>query len=283
MTPLAKIQDVRKRYGQTWALDGVSFEVPQGAVLGLIGPNGAGKTTLLKAMLGLLRFEGDIDLLGRSPRRFRHELMRSVGYISDVGILPRWMRVDQLIRYSAAVHPNFSEQVARDILSKTEVSTKSLIKALSKGMMTQVHLALVMAMDVKLLILDEPTLGLDIVYRSRFYEQILQEFLTEDRSLVISTHQVEEIESLLTHLVLIDQGKVRLCEAMDRVYERFTAVDVAASELASARSLSPVSEKNALKGATFIFDGVEETQLQALGTCRRPGVAELFVSIMGRG
>lgn len=281
MMSYASINKVSKRFGQHRALDGVSLEIPQGGVLGLIGPNGAGKTTLLKAMLGLSSFEGEIDILGRSPRRSRHELMQSVGYISDVGILPSWMRVDQIIQLSASVHPNFSELKAWEILEHTQIQQKQKIKTLSKGMITQLHLSLVLAMDVKLLILDEPTLGLDIVYRSQFYQQLLETFLDGTRTLVISTHQVEEIESLLTHLVFIEHGRLRLSETMDDVFERFSALDAPSASLATVRSLGPLSETPTLTGASFIFDSITADALEGLGERRRVGIAELFVGMMG--
>ena len=282
MSNAISVQGLSKRFGEHQALDQVSFEVPKGAVVGLIGPNGAGKTTTLKALLGLSSFEGTVEVLGSSPRSARHRMMTSVGYISDVGILPRWLKVSDALKFTQAIHPQFDLEKAHAILAKTDIPLKQRVKALSKGMVTQLHLALVLAMDVQLLILDEPTLGLDIVYRSQFYQQILNEFLGEERTLLISTHQVEEIESLLTHLIFIEQGKIRLDAPMDDVYNRFKAVDVLTAQVTSARGLKPLSEQPQIEGACMIFDGASPETLADLGAVRRVGVAELFVAMMTR-
>ena len=282
MSNAISVQSLSKRFGDHQALDRVSFEVPKGAVVGLIGPNGAGKTTALKAILGLSAFEGAVEVLGQSPRSAPHQMMTTVGYISDVGILPRWLKVSDALKFTQAIHPQFDLAKARGILAKTDIPLKQRVKALSKGMVTQLHLALVLAMDVQLLILDEPTLGLDIVYRSQFYQQILNEFLGEDRTLLISTHQVEEIESLLTHLIFIDQGKIRLDATLDDVYSRYRAVEVVKSQISAARGLKPLSEQAQIEGACMIFDGVSAESLADLGTTRRVGIAELFVAMMTR-
>ncbi len=277
------VKGLSKRFKDHLVLDQIDFEIPRGAVVGLIGPNGAGKTTTLKALLGLTGHEGAIDVLGFSPRSERHKMMHHLGFISDVGVLPRWMKVSEVLDFTAGVHLNFDRAKAETILATTQIRSNATVKALSKGMVTQLHLALVLAMNAKLLILDEPTLGLDIVYRSEFYQRILDDFLREDQSLLISTHQVEEIEHLLTHLLFIDRGKICLNASMDDVFERFLAVDVAKEQIDAAIKLEPISEQPGLGGTVMIFDGgFKRPLLEAIGPVRAVRVAELFVAMVKR-
>lgn len=276
------VKGLSKRFTDQLVLDQIDFEIPRGSVVGLIGPNGAGKTTTLKAMLGLTDHEGSIDVLGFSPRSERHKMMQHLGFISDVGVLPRWMKVSELLDFTAGVHLNFDRGKADAILATTQIRSNATIKTLSKGMVTQLHLALVLAMDAKLLILDEPTLGLDIVYRSEFYQRILDDFLRQDQSLLISTHQVEEIEHLLTHLLFIDHGRICLNASMDDVFDRFLAVEVPSEQVDAAIKLEPISEQSGLGGSVMIFDGVSREHLEAIGLVRAVRVAELFVVMVQR-
>lgn len=280
MNSVVSTQGLTKHYGSHAALKGLSFEVPAGAVVGIIGPNGAGKTTALKALLGLTAFSGELQVLGRNPGKRRHEMMQDVCYISDVGILPRWLKVADALNYVEGVHPRFSRQRAVELLSTTDIDLNSQVKALSKGMITQLHLALVMSLDVRLLILDEPTLGLDIVYRKAFYDRLLADFVDDRRSLIISTHQVEEIESLLTHLVFLNSGQLVLSCSTDEVSKRFATLQVAPDAIEAARQLEPIGEQQLLGRYQLIFDSVPVEQLAALGEVRLTPIADLFVALV---
>jgi ABC-2 type transport system ATP-binding protein len=273
-------RNLRKSYGATPALDGVNFTVEEGHIVGLIGLNGAGKTTALKSVLGLTPYEGELRVLGRNPWTERNLLMRDVCFIADVAVLPRWMRVSQAILYVAGVHPRFNQAKAEAFLSRTGIKLQSRIRELSKGMVTQLHLALVMAIDAKLLILDEPTLGLDLLYRKQFYDSLLTDYFDHQRSIVITTHQVEEIENVLTDILFIDRGKIVLDSSMEALQSRYLEVMLNADQLAAARALGPVRERQTLGRHIFLFDGIEAEQLKPLGDVRSPGIADLFVAMM---
>lgn len=263
------------------ALDGASFEIPAGRIVGLIGPNGAGKTTALKAMLGLIQFEGGMSVLGRDPRTDRDELMRDVCFIADVAVLPRWIRVQQAIDFVAGVHPRFDRARCDRFLKGTKLTPKMRVRELSKGMIVQLHLALVMAIDARLLVLDEPTLGLDILYRKQFYQRLLEDYFDEEKTILITTHQVEEIEHILTDVMFINDGRIVMESAMDDVGERFTEVLVSGDRADAARALQPIHQRSMPFGKTvMLFDGAPREQLAALGEVRTPGLADLFVATM---
>lgn len=272
---------LRKTFGATVALDGVNLKVEEGRILGLIGPNGAGKTTALNAILGLTTFEGELNVLGRDPWNERDQLMRDVCFISDVAVLPRWMRVWQALEYVAGVHPRFHRAKAEGFLAKTDIRGHSKVRELSKGMVTQLHLALVMAMDVRLLVLDEPTLGLDILYRKQFYDSLLNDYFDQSRTIVVTTHQVDEIQDVLTDLMFIERGRIVLNCSMDEFESRYAEVKVAPEQVAAARALKPIYERQALGRSILLFDGVDRQQLAALGEVRTPSIADLFVAVMG--
>ncbi|MCA1799539.1 MAG: ABC transporter ATP-binding protein [Xanthomonadaceae bacterium] len=278
MTALIKAKGLRKHYGTVRALDDVSFEIQPGRIVGLIGPNGAGKTTALKAILGLAHFDGELEVLGFDPRKQRHRMMQEVCFIADVATLPRWMRVHQAISFVEAVHPRFRRERAEHFLSRTEIRRDSKIKALSKGMVTQLHLALVMAIDARLLVLDEPTLGLDILYRKEFYTNLLNDYFDAERTIIVTTHQVEEIEKILTDLMFIHHGRIVLNEPMENLENRFAEVMVASDRVAEARALNPIHEREVFGKRLFIFDGVERSRVAALGELRTPSVTDLFVA-----
>ncbi|MCE5233433.1 MAG: ABC transporter ATP-binding protein [Mizugakiibacter sp.] len=280
MSAVIKASGLSKRYGKTVALDGVDFEIEGGRIVGLIGPNGAGKTTALKAILGLTDFQGELSVLGLDPRRQRHELMQQVCFIADVAVLPRWMRVAQVIDFVGAVHPRFDRAKCERFLARTKVQMRQRVKELSKGMIVQLHLALVMAIDARLLVLDEPTLGLDILYRKSFYQSLLEDYFDEQKTILVTTHQVEEIEHILTDLMFIRDGKIVLDADMDAVGERFVEVMVNAEHADSARALNPLDERQIFGKNIFLFDGVERARLETLGEVRRPSVADLFVATM---
>ena len=273
---------VRKAYGATVALDGLDLRVEEGRILGLIGPNGAGKTTLLNGILGLAPCEGELRVLGRDPWTERERLMHDVSFIADVAVLPRWMRVSQAIDYVAGVHPRFDRAKAEVLLGRTTIKCKSRVRELSKGMVTQLHLALVMAIDARLLVLDEPTLGLDILFRKQFYEALLTDYFDANRTIVVTTHQVEEIQDVITDLAFIDHGRIVLATSMEGYESRYAELAVRPDDLAAARALGPVSERQALGRTLLIFDGVERERLAELGDVRTPGIADLFVATMGR-
>ncbi len=278
MTNIVEAKSLRKHYGSFVALDGVDLNIPKGAISGLIGPNGAGKTTTLKALIGLCDVEGELNVAGRDPRRARHKLMEDVCFIADVGILPKWFKVSEVIDYVTAVHPKFDRQKAEKFLSTTDIPKGKRVKDLSKGMVTQLHLALVMAIEVQLLVLDEPTLGLDIIYRKEFYDRLLNDFYDGNRTIIISTHQVEEIEALLSHLVFINKGKIVLDSSMADLPANFTEVLVGADKLAQADALKPIYVRELLGKKSYTFESVPREQLSMLGELHTPSVADLFVA-----
>jgi ABC-2 type transport system ATP-binding protein len=272
---------LRKAYKNKLALNDTAFEIPAGRIVGLIGPNRAGKTTALKAMLGLIPFEGDLRVLGLDPRTERDALMNEVCFIADVAVLPRWIRVREAIEFVAGVHPRFDRARCERFLANTQLKPNMKVRELSKGMIVQLHLALVMAIDAKLLVLDEPTLGLDILYRKQFYQRLLEDYFDEDKTIVITTHQVEEIEHILTDVMFIRDGKIVLEAPMDAVGERYVEVLVNADRADEARGLRPIDERNLPFGKTvMLFDGVEPHRLAGLGETRTPGLADLFVATM---
>ena len=272
---------LRKAYGTTIALDGINLRVEEGRILGLIGPNGAGKTTALDAILGLVPYEGALKVLGRDPWNEREQLMRDVCFIADVAVLPRWMRVSQALDYVAGVHPRFDRAKAEAFLAKTTIKHSSKIRQLSKGMVAQLHLALVMAIDAKLLVLDEPTLGFDILYRKQFYDTLLNDYFDRTRTIVVTTHQVDEIQDVLTDLMFIDRGRIVLECSMEEFESRYLEVMVNPEQLAAARALRPIHERPVFGRSVLLFDQADRQQLAALGEVRRPGIADLFVAVMG--
>src|SRR6266540_5388092 len=272
---------LRKAFGTTIALDGVDLRVEEGRILGLIGPNGAGKTTALNAILGLTSYEGQLTVLGRDPWNARVELMRDVSFIADVAVLPRWIRVSQLLDYVAGVHPRFDRTKAEGFLAKTTIKHRSKVRELSKGMVAQLHLALVMAIDAKLLVLDEPTLGLDILYRKQFYDSLLNDYFDRTRTIVVTTHQVEEIQDVLTDVMFINRGRIVLNCSMEELESRYLEVTVNPEQLADAKALRPMHERQLLGRSTLLFDGAEREQLAAIGEVRRPSIADLFVAVVG--
>ena len=274
-------RNLRKQYKRKAALDGASFEIPAGRIVGLIGPNGAGKTTALKAILGLIPFEGELRVLGKDPRTQRDELMNDVCFIADVAVLPRWMKVKDAIAFVQGVHPRFDADKCRRFLQGTQLTPDLRVREMSKGMIVQLHLALVMAIDARLLVLDEPTLGLDILYRKQFYQRLLEDYFDEEKTILVTTHQVEEIEHILTNVMFIRDGKVVLDAPMDEVGERYVEVLVDAARIDEARALKPVDERALPFGKTvMLFDGIERARLSALGETRNPGLADLFVATM---
>lgn len=272
---------LRKLYGKTVALERVNLHVEEGRILGLIGPNGAGKSTTLGAILGLLPYEGELKVLGRDPWTQRDLLMNDVCFIADVAVLPRWMRVSQTLDYVAGVHPRFDRAKAEAFLTKTDIKRTSRVRELSKGMVTQLHLALVMAIDAKLLVLDEPTLGLDILYRKAFYDTLLNDYFDKTRTIVVTTHQVEEIQHILTDVMFIDGGRVVLETSMEDFEDRYAEVMVNPDQLAEARALKPIYERQVFGRTILLFDGVERGRLTPLGEVRSPSIADLFVAVIG--
>jgi ABC-2 type transport system ATP-binding protein len=278
--PVVRARNLTKTYGTTHALDHVSFDIEAGRIVGLIGPNGAGKTTALKAILGLVGVEGDLRVLGLDPRTQRAELMEQVCFIADVAVLPRWIKVSEAIEFVAGVHPRFSREKCEAFLSHTKITPTMRVRELSKGMIVQLHLALVMAIDAKLLVLDEPTLGLDILYRKSFYESLLSDYFDENKTIIVTTHQVEEVENILTDLVFIRDGKIALAATMDEVGERYAEVMVNPDKADAARALKPLNERQIFGKSIFLFDGIERARLAALGELHKPSVADLFVATM---
>jgi len=274
---------VRKTYGATKALDGMDLRVEEGRILGLIGPNGAGKTTALNAILGLTPYEGELRVLGRNPWTERELLMLDVSFISDVAVLPRWIRVWQLLDYVAGVHPQFDRAKAEGFLAKTTIQRTSKVRELSKGMVAQLHLAVVMAIDARLLVLDEPTLGLDILYRKQFYDSLLNDYFDRSRTIVVTTHQVEEIQDVLTDLMFIREGKIVLSCSMEEFAARYAEVLVRAEQLSAARALKPIHERQVFGQSVLLFDGVDRAQLAGMGEARTPSVADVFVAVMTAG
>ena len=280
MSTLIKARGLTKRYGEKLALSGADFQVEAGQIVGLIGPNGAGKTTALKAILGLTDYEGELEVLGQDPRVARQALMRDVCFIADVAVLPRWLKVSQALRFVEDVHPRFNREKAEAFLAQTEIPREAKVAHLSKGMITQLHLALVMAIDAKLLVLDEPTLGLDILYRKAFYEALLGDYFDGNRTILVTTHQVEEIERILTHLMFINHGRVVLDASMEDVAARYAELLAPAANVEAARALKPLSEREVFGKKLFLFEGVAREQLRALGEIHTPSVADLFVAKM---
>ena len=272
---------LRKSFGKTIALDGLDVSIEAGRILGLIGPNGAGKSTALHAILGLIPYEGELKVLGRDPWNERDRLMRDVCFIADVAVLPRWLRVSQAIDYVAGVHPRFDRAKADAFLAKTSIKRTSRVGELSKGMVTQLHLALVMAIDAKLLVLDEPTLGLDLLYRKQFYDSLLNEYFDGTRTIVVTTHQVEEVQHVLTDLMFIQRGRIVLDCTMEAFEARYQEVMVHPEHVAAARALKPIHERQVFGRSVLLFAGVNHQQLEELGEVRTPSIADLFVALMG--
>jgi ABC-2 type transport system ATP-binding protein len=272
---------LRKTFGATVALDGVDLRVEEGRILGLIGPNGAGKSTALNAILGLTPYQGGLSVLGRDPWTERDQLTRDVCFIADVAVLPRWLRVSQALDYVAGVHPRFDRAKAEALLAKTDVRPTRKVRELSKGMVTQLHLALVMAIDAALLVLDEPTLGLDILYRKRFYDSLLNDYFDRRRTIVVTTHQVEEVQDVLTDVMFIDRGRIVLDSSMERLESRYVEVMVRPEHAAAAEALAPIHQRQVFGRSILLFDGVDREQLAALGDVRAPSIADLFVAVVG--
>jgi len=272
---------LRKAFGSTIALDGIDLRVEEGRILGLIGPNGAGKSTALNAILGLTSYQGELRVLGRDPWTERDQLLRDVCFISDVAVLPPWLRVSQAIDYVAGVHPRFDRARAEAFLAKTSIQRGSKVRQLSKGMVTQLHLALVMAIDARLLILDEPTLGLDILYRKQFYDSLLNDYFDRPRTIVITTHQVEDIERVLTDLMFIHRGRIVFNSSMEDFESRYLELTVLPAQLPAARALKPMHERQVLGRSILLFSNVPREHLAALGEVRTPSIADVFVAVIG--
>jgi ABC-2 type transport system ATP-binding protein len=272
---------LRKAFGSTIALDGVDLHLEEGRILGIIGPNGAGKSTALNAILGLIPYQGELRVLGRNPWTEREQLLRDVCFISDVAILPRWLRVSQALDYVAGVHPRFDRVKAEAFLAKTSIQHNSKVRQLSKGMVTQLHLALVMAIDARLLVLDEPTLGLDILYRKQFYDSLLNDYFDRGRTIVVTTHQVEDVEHVLTDLMFIHRGRIVLNCSMEDFESRYLELTVLPDKLTAARTLKPMHERQVLGRSILLFSNTPREQLAALGDLRTPSIADVFVAVIG--
>jgi ABC-2 type transport system ATP-binding protein len=280
MTAVITATGLSKRYKSSQALDGASFQIGSGRIVGLIGPNGAGKTTALKAILGLTTFEGQLNVLGLDPRKDRDKLMEQVCFIADVAVLPRWIRVRDAVDFVANTHPRFDRAKCDALLARTKLQPQQKVRQLSKGMIVQLHLALVMSIDARLLVLDEPTLGLDILYRKQFYQSLLEDYFDEEKTILVTTHQVEEIEHILTDLMFIRDGKIVLDTDMDSLGERFSEVLVGAEFAHAARELKPLDERQVFGKSIFLFDNVSRPELERLGEVRRPSIGDLFVATM---
>ena len=278
MTSLVSARNVSKSFGNFRAVDDVSFDIEKGRIMGLIGPNGAGKTTLLKAVLGLTDCQGSLSVLGLDPFRQRKELMQNICFIADVAVLPRWIRVSQLLDFLQSVHPKFSRARAEELLQKTDINAKSKVRELSKGMVTQLHLSIITAIDAKLLVLDEPTIGLDIIFRKEFYGNLLNDYFDEERTIIITTHQVEEIENLLTDVMFINHGKVVLDSQMDDIPEKYVELLASTDNAAKAQTFNPIYEKDVFGKKVLTFEGIDRDQLAGLGELRTPDIADLFVA-----
>jgi ABC-2 type transport system ATP-binding protein len=272
---------LRKSFGKTIALDDVNLRVEEGRILGIIGPNGAGKTTALNAILGLTPYQGELRVLGRNPWTERDQLMRDVCFIADVAVLPRWIKVSQALDYVAGVHPRFDRAKAEAFLARTTIRRDSKVKQLSKGMVAQLHLALVMAIDAKLLVLDEPTLGLDLLYRKQFYDSLLNDYFDRNRTIVVTTHQVEELQHVLTDLMFMDRGRIVLDCSMEEIESRYVELEAHPGQAAAARALKPIYEREVLGRSILLFDRVDRQQLAALGNVHTPTIADLFVAVVG--
>jgi len=279
--PCIEARGLRKAFGTTVALDGVDFRVEEGRILGIIGPNGAGKTTALNAILGLIPYQGELRVLGRDPWKERDLLMRDVCFIADVAVLPRWIKVSQALEFVAGVHPRFDRAKAEGFLAKTSIGLDRKVKHLSKGMVAQLHLALVMAIDAKLLVLDERTLGLDILFRKQFYDSLLNDYFDRSRTIVVTTHQVEELQHILTDLMFIDRGRIVLSNSMEEIESRYLEVSVNPDQVAAARALKPMHERQVFGRTILMFDRVERGRLMQLGEVRTPAIADLFVAVVG--
>ncbi|MDG1752615.1 MAG: ABC transporter ATP-binding protein [Thalassotalea sp.] len=282
MSQLISISNLNKTYGDKKVVSDISLSVQPGQILGLVGPNGAGKTTCLQAMLGLVNYDGDIDILGFNPKTQREKMLEDVAYIADVAVLPKWLKVEQALTYMAGIHPNFSRNKAEGFLAKTNISLKSKVKHLSKGMVTQLHLALILAIDAKVLILDEPTLGLDILTRRQFYTHLLEDFYNEEKCIIVTTHQIEEIEHILTDVAFIQEGKLVLAESTDNIKERFKLVSVTHEQVEQAKALKPLFA-NSLMGLTMmLFDNEKGEDLHQFGQISSPSLADIFVGVMAK-
>ncbi|HZY51342.1 MAG TPA: ABC transporter ATP-binding protein [Devosia sp.] len=281
-SPIVSVHGLKKRFGPNEILHGLDFEIPSGRIYGLIGHNGAGKTTTLNAMLGLTSYEGSVQVLGEDPYRHRARLMKHVAFISDVASLPRFLKVRELFAMLSDIHPNFSAERAMSFLDGTDVKPGALIANLSKGMLAQLHLAVVMAIDARLLVLDEPTLGLDITYRKRFYRRLLEDYMTDERTLLITTHQVDEIEFMLTDIIFIKDGVIVLNSPMEDIGGRFTQLVVPPDKTEAARALKPVFAETRFGQTVMVFDGPERAALEPLGTATTPSLSDLFVALMSR-
>jgi ABC-2 type transport system ATP-binding protein len=280
MSKVIEARGLRKRYGKTEAVKGIDLTIEAGKIVGLIGPNGAGKTSVLKAMLGLTDFEGELSVLGRNPHTERHALMQDVCFIADVAVLPRWIRVSEAIDYVEGVHPRFSRAKCEAFLAKTKLKPAMRVREMSKGMVVQLHLALVMAIDAKLLVLDEPTLGLDVIYRKDFYQTLLNDYFDHEKTIIVTTHQVEEIEHILTDVLFIKDGQISLSATMEELGTRFTEVMVPANQREAAVALKPLDERQVFGKSILLFDGADRATLDALGETRIPGLADIFVATM---
>ncbi len=281
MMPVIEARGLRKAFGTTVALDGIDLRVEEGRILGIIGPNGAGKTTALNAILGLTAYQGELKVLGRDSWTERDVLMRDVCFIADVATLPRWLRVSQALDYVAGVHPRFNRAKAQAFLAKTTIQPTSKVRELSKGMVVQLHLALVMAIDARLLVLDEPTLGLDILYRKQFYDSLLNDYFDRSRTIVVTTHQVEELQHILTDLIFMDRGRIALSCTMEEFESRYVELLVRPEQLAAARAHKPMHERQVLGRSILLFDRVEREKVGELGELRTPSIADLFVALLG--
>lgn len=280
MNPIISARGLTKRYGRTVAVDHIDLDILPGRIIGMVGPNGAGKTTALKAILGLATFEGELRVLGKDPSRHRAALMEDVCFIADVAVLPRWIRVWQLIDLTEQIHPRFSRERCMSYLAKTKIAQQHRVKELSKGMVAQLHLALVMSIDARLLVLDEPTLGLDILYRKAFYTNLLNDYFDEERTILITTHQVEEVEHILTDLIFIRDGKIALYCTMDQVEQRYVELMVSPDRADQARALGPMYERVLFGRHIFLYSNKDRAALKALGELHTPNVADLFVATM---
>jgi ABC-2 type transport system ATP-binding protein len=280
MTAVIEARGLTKSYGDTVAVNGVDLDIKPGRIVGLIGPNGSGKTTAIKSILGLCSFAGSLKVLGFDPRTQRDHLMNEVCFIADVAVLPRWLKVSQAVDFVAGVHPRFDRQRAEDFLSRTDIKMDKRVRQLSKGMVTQLHLALILAIDAKLLVLDEPTLGLDLLFRRSFYDNLLNDYFNKERTILVTTHQVEEIENILTDVIFIEHGRIRLNEPMEALALRFTQLIPAPGKVETARALKPIWEREIFGRSTMLFDGRGVPELAALGETRAPSVADLFVALM---
>ncbi len=283
MNAVIKTEALRKRFGRLPALDGVSMEIAAGSITGLVGANGAGKTTLLRALLGLNKSEGGLQVLGLEPRKERSRLLRQASFIADTAVLPAWIRVEQLVDYAAGIHPGFCREKAEQVLAQTAINRRKRIRELSKGMVVQVHLALVLAIEARLMVLDEPTLGLDIMFRKLFFEQLVREFHHEQRTILIATHQVEEVESILSDVIFMAAGRIVLHESMESLSRRFTELHALGESVVQAQALGPLGGRTIPGGKAFIFEDLDAARLQPLGELHTPSLADLFVAKLSPG